>query len=178
MAAQAARVIEYAGNAAFDAAIDVGALYPEPAIEPQEIPIPAEHTAPRTRAETATQKARGISLFSILGSIFAASLMVFVVLAQINYNEIASETARLSAQLESLTEQERRLEITFESVIDMKEVELYARDVLGMSKPDPNQISIIENSSQDKAEIIDRNDEEDALRDFGSFISSLFEYFR
>jgi len=182
MAAQAARRSEYAeysGKAAFapafGAAFNGAAAYAEPAVEPQEMPSPAIRAVPRTRA---AQKARGISLFSVAGTLLAVALMVFVVLAQINYNEIATDTVRLNAQLDSLTEQERRLEIAFESVIDMKEVERYARDVLGMSNPDANQISIIERHSEDKAEILDAGNKEDSLQGFIRFITSLLEYIR
>jgi branched-chain amino acid transport system ATP-binding protein len=46
--------------------------------------------------------------------------MVFVVLAQINYNEAASETVRLNNRLRTLTEQQRRLEIARALATDPK----------------------------------------------------------
>jgi len=131
----------------------------------------------RVREKEYAIAAPGVSLFAVFGSLFVASLMVFVVLAQISYKETASETIRLTAQLTGLVEQQRILEISFESVIDMKEVERYARDVLGMSKPDYDQIAVIISAQRDRAEVI-RSEEVGILRGFGSFISSLFEYFR
>jgi hypothetical protein len=104
--------------------------------------------------------------------------MLFVVLAQISYNEIASETVRLNAQLTELKEQERKLEISFESVIDIKEVERYARDTLGMSRPDADQVAIIQSIPIDRAVIIDSEGEEGILSGLGSFLSSLLDYFR
>jgi hypothetical protein len=102
--------------------------------------------------------------------------MVFVVLAQINYNEAASETVRLNNRLRTLTEQQRRLEIAYESVIDIEEVERYAKDVLGMSKPESDQIAIIHSVPGDRAEVIGGSDES-TLSGLGKFLSSLLEYF-
>jgi hypothetical protein len=59
----------------------------------------------------------------------------------------------------------------------MKEVEQYARDVLGMSRPDAHQIIVVNSLPGDRAEVIGV-DERGSLREFGSFISSLIDYFR
>jgi len=101
-----------------------------------------------------------------------------VVLAQISYNEIANETVRLNAQYEALTEQQRRLEITFESVIDMKEVERYARDVLGMSRPETDVVAIVYVAPNDRVEVLGGASEEGTLRGLGAFLSSLLDHFR
>jgi len=103
--------------------------------------------------------------------------MLFVILAQISFNEIAGETVMLNAQLSELAEQEKRLMIQFESVVDMKEVERHAKDVLGMSKPDAGQVAVIQTMRTDKATIVDSGGDKGALSGFGAFISSLMEYF-
>ena len=122
MGAEAARVLDY---------------FPEAAPIPSEAPGVEERMRQRekARAEVAAQTKPMVSPFALFGSVLVTVLMIFVVLAQINYNEAAAETVRLNAQLTELTERHRALTITFESVISMKEVEQYARDVLGMSKP-------------------------------------------
>jgi len=180
MAAEAARVLEYPDEYIHGSAAPAGVGYAGQGVRPAGSPMAEElsRQRERARAAAAAQNVPGISLFAIFGSVFAAALMVFVVLAQISYNEIASETVRLNAQFASLTEQQRRLEIVFESVIDMKEVELHARDVLGMSRPDADQIAVIHNVQRDKVEIISTSGEDDSLREFGSFLQSLLGYFR
>ena len=179
MAAEAARVYEDYHESYFGTAAPVRETYDEPAERPIEIPGSEERLRQRQRARSAATERRspGVSLLAILGTGFATVLMVFVVLAQISYNEIAGETVRLNAQFRQLTEEQRRLEITFESVINMKEVERYARDVLGMSRPESDQIAVVQSNPADRAEIIDAS-EESVLRGFGSFISSLMEYFK
>jgi cell division protein FtsL len=177
MAAEAARVLDYGEYAPYGAGA-IGAEYDEPGVEVPEESAPAVRRAPAAAAVEAAQTARGVSLFSVCGAVVVAALMVFVVLAQVKYNEVASETVRLTAQLERLTEQGKMLEIAYESAIDMKEVERYARDVLGMSKPDASQVSVIQNITEDKAEIIDPGSDGNTLRGLGDFISSLVAYFR
>jgi hypothetical protein len=104
--------------------------------------------------------------------------MVFTILAQVRYNEVASDIVRLNAQLTALEEEEKRLEIAFESVVDMKEIERYARDVLGMSIPEVQQVAIIQGEQQDSAKIVARDEDEGWFRGITSFISSLTDYFK
>ena len=179
MAAEAARVLEFDDEYFYGTAAPAREVFDIPAARPVEIPIPEERTRQRQkqRAAVAAQSVPGVSMFAVFGAFLAAALMVFVMLAQISYNEIADETVVLNAQLQMLTEQQRRLEITFESVIDMKEVERYAKDVLGMSKPDADQISIIHSTPSDMAEVIGGS-EESALDGLGGFLSSLMGYIK
>jgi len=131
----------------------------------------------KIKAVAETKTVPGISVFAVLGTLFVSVLMVFVVLAQINFNETAGETARLSAHLSDLSERHRALELAFESVIDIKEVERYARDELGMSRPDASQIVIINATPRDSATVID-NGQERGIQGFGEFLKSLTNYFR
>jgi len=179
MAAEAARVLDFEDEYFYGSAAPAREVFDDPGEEPAEISIPQERTLQRQkeRAAAAAKSVPGVSLFAVLGTLFAAVLTVFVVLAQVSYNEIAADTVRLNKQLQELTEQQRRLEITHESVIDMKEIERYARDVLGMSKPDADQIAIVQRMPVDKAEVVGGSDES-ALDGIGSFISSLIEYLK
>jgi len=119
----------------------------------------------------------GISVFAILGTLFVAVLMVFVVLAQINFNETAIEAVRLSNQLVELSERHKALELTFERAIDIKEVERFARDELGMSRPDAGQVLLINTTPRDIAFYIEHT-EDRGIQGFGTFLRSLTDYFR
>ena len=177
--AEAARVLDYEGRYNFGTAAPAGEAFPETAPEPHEIPGAQERIRQRerARAEAAALKTPMFSPFAAVGFVFVAILMVLVVLAQISYHEAATETARLNTQLTELNERQRALLIEFESVISMKEVEQYARDVLGMSRPENYQMSLINNTTGDRAEVLGAG-KTDTLRGFGSFISSLLEYFK
>ena len=187
MGAEAARVLDYSGSGYYGSAAPAEAPYARPLERPLErpadipadIPAPQERALPKERAkEAAAQAAPAVSLFALFGAVFAGILMILVVLAQISYSEIAGEIVRLNAQMDSLAEQERKLEIEFENAIDMKEVERYARDTLGMSRPDNSQAAIVRSLPVDSAEIIDPGRAEGRLKGLGPFISSLLEYFR
>ena len=179
MSAEAAGIYGYRGSSYYGSAAPARAPDVWPESEPEEIPAPRERARSEERAKTAVaQRAPAVSLFAVFGTLFVGVLMVLVVLAQISYNEIASETARLNSQYDSLIEQERMLKIEFENVIDIKEVERYAKDTLGMSKPDTDQVAAIKGIAFDSAEIIDSSGDYAAKGDFVSFISSLIEYFR
>ena len=181
--AEAARVLDYLDSdyygTAAPALAPYGQPYTEPVAPPAEEPTTREQTRPRERArEIAEQNAPAVSLFAVFGAVFVSILMIFVVLAQINYTELAGEIVRLNAQLSELIEEERKLEIEFENAIDMKEVEMYARDTLGMSKPDADQIAIIRSLPSDSAEILSNGGAENTLSGFGAFLQSLLEYLR
>ena len=179
MGAEAARVLDYSGSGYYGSAAPAEVPYARPYERPEEIPAPRELARPVERAkEVGLQSKPAVSLFALFGAVFAAVLMVFVVLAQISFSEIAGERVRLNAQMYELAEQERRLEIEFENAIDMKEVERYARDTLGMSRPENSQIAIVRSIPVDTAEIIEAGGAEGRLSGLGSFLSSLLEYFR
>ena len=151
---------------------------------------PVKHTRikDRARAEGLSRRSEsvgpamskrvpGISVFSVFGTLVVSVLMVLVVLAQISYNEAASESVRLSAQVMELTEQHRVMELAFESSINIKEVERIARDELGMSRPDAAQVVVIRSEPRDYA-IVVYSEDDDGVQGFAEFIRSLTDYFR
>ena len=147
---------------------------------PQAKPVSAkerERRLEKTKAVEAVKTAPGISVFAALGTMFVAVLMVFVVLAQINYNETAGETARLNIQLSELSERHRVLELAFERAIDINEIERFARDELGMSRPDAGQVIVISTQARDSAFVVE-SEEERGVQGFGTFLRSLIDYFR
>jgi len=128
-------------------------------------------------AEAVEKIVPGISVFAVFGTAFVAVLMIFVVLAQINYNETAAESVRLTALISDLSARHRALELAFENAVDIKEVERYARDELGMARPEGSQVIILNATPRDMAMVIN-NGEDRGLEGFGSFLRSLTDYFR
>jgi len=147
---------------------------PKPSIIKERI---REREKSKAKAADDVKSVPGISVFAILGTLFIAVLMVFVVLAQINFNETAAESVRLSIHLAELSERHRALELSFESAVDIKEVERFARDELGMSRPDAGQTIMISTAPRDSAIIIDSG-EDRGIQGFGNFLKSLTDYFR
>jgi len=131
----------------------------------------------RRKVAVATKAAPKISVFAIFGTVFVSVLMVFVVLAQINFNETAAEAVRLNAHITELNQQHRALELSFERAVDLRTVEHYARDVLGMSRPDVTPAIVINSMPRDTAMVVQVEESNDLQR-FGYFLLSLIEYFR
>ena len=124
----------------------------------------------------AEKSASRISVIAVLGTLFVAVLMVFVVLAQINFNETAAESVQLNALLIELNERHSALELSFERAVDIKEVERFARDELGMSRPNEGQMILINSVPRDTA-IVVHSEQERGIYGFGLFLKSLTEYF-
>jgi len=149
-----------------------------PAIKPAK-PVVKERTGrlEKVKAIADAKTVPGISVFAILGTIFVAVLMVFSVLAQINYNEAAVENVKLKSHISDLKEKQKMLELTFERVVDIREIERYAGDELSMSRPDAGQIISISTIPRDTAVIFPAAESREE-QGFGAFIRSLTDYFR
>ena len=176
----AARYVESkyrTGDFVYGSAAPAVTEYAEPFPEQTEIHAPRERSAPRTRRSAAT-KSYGISAITVLGVIVAAVICVSAILAQINYTQITRETAELNAQLRALTEQERRLEIEHERLIDLREVERFARDVLGMSVPEGGQVTVVRGVQQDRSVVVQYEESGSSIRGIGAFLLSLLDNFR
>jgi len=131
----------------------------------------------KIKAAAEMKTAPGISVFAVLGTLLVSVLMVFSVLAQINFNEAAGENVRLRAHISELKTKQRSLELAFESVIDIKEVERFSRDELGMSRPDAGQTVAVSTTPRDTAVIVPVT-EDRGIQGFGLFLRSLTEYFK
>ena len=140
---------------------------------------PQEKAVARTRTRKKTEGRYKFMLLSIAGIVFVAAVVVFVLLAYVQFTEVSHETAQLQEQLESLKEDEARLLIAYESAFNLNEVEDYAIGVLGMVKPSANQEVFISTTVPDKAVILDTEVEPAVTsRSFGEFLLSLLEYFK
>lgn len=147
----------------------------QPAVkaEPRNIKKPVRKTARQA------QKSYGVSLFAVTGFIVVAVMMVFVLLAYVRYNDISIETVQLQSRLDELTEQERKLMIDYEKAFDVNAVEQYATNVLGMSKPDESQVSVVQTTTSDRAFIVNSEKEEAPVSEsMVTFLASLVSYFK
>ena len=136
--------------------------------------IPAARPRENTRAAA---QGYSISLFSIFGAALVMVMLLFVVLAHISFDTALDEKLQLEKRLESLSQQETRLQLEFEKAFDLNAIERYAIDELGMVKPAADQVNIIDSTPKDRAVVI-APEKEEGIRGFGAFISSLLEYFK
>lgn len=88
-------------------------------------------------------------------AIAAACLLIKTLFVRIELTEQNDINVELEAQLNELEEEKRRLQIKYESQIDLAELEDRAENELGMQKPNGSQTIEIDTDTQDKALIFD-----------------------
>jgi hypothetical protein len=142
----------------------------------------AERPAVRVResARTRARHAAGVSPFAMLGFATVAVLMVFVILAHVSLNSASRATAEMETRLDALTQEERRLKISYENAFDASEIEAYAINTLGMIPASDGVTGIINIAPADRAEIINSSaaPKPGFIDNMADFILSLLEYFK
>ena len=167
------------GSAAYD-------LYRKPwkdssAREPElpELPeLPQQRPADR---EKVIVKARAsISLTAIFGFAAVLALLVMVISGYVRLYELNSVHADLSEQLESLQTEQSRLEASYESKLDMEQIEAVAASELGMHIPRDDQIVYLDMSGEDSAVVYDSDsmDVNSVFQALRNGFSYLIEYIR
>ena len=151
----------YNGSAAYE-------IVEEPVWEEQE----SSDLSPKPHK--AVKSSYGLSLFAVVGYFAVAVVMVLVLMTYVRYTAAAVEAVEYREQIETLTDDNRRLTILYAQTFDMNEVEYYARTVLGMDDPTENQTGVVSLNAGDKAVVYETEDGDTFL----SGISAVVEYFR
>ena len=153
--------------------------YDQPETQPETRTDTRRRSRAKARAEARTQTQYGISMTAILGFVAVVVLLVTVLLAHISYTELADSVVTLQNQLEELNDAEKKLKIQYEEAFDINAIEQYAVGTLNMSKPSDEQIASSEAVSENKAEIITEDGQnEGVFSQLAEFISSLMGYFK
>lgn len=148
---------------------------------PKRTPSSSPKTAPGAlpRSSRRTQRYYGVSLSAAVGFAVVAVLMVFVLLAQVKYAEITSETVALQKTLDQMSEEERKLRIKYEQVFDVNQVAQYATDQLGMTRPTGSQVETISATAKDEAVVADAKKKTPRQSEnMATFLASLLAYFK
>lgn len=163
--------------------------FDNPVLEPEaEYGVPLERPAPRererektgvrTHAHAAARARQGIPLFAITGILFSAALFVVAIMAQVQLVDISAQTVKLQSQLAELETEQSKLQIKYESVFNLTEIEEYATTKLGMQKPSADQIYYIDTSSADRAVVVAGGESSGFIDRVSDFISGIASYFR
>jgi len=142
------------------------------------IPAPPrirEEAAVRTRVQTN----QAVSPFALIGSVCAAILLVFTLMAKIQLTTVTNETVTLENQLSDLKVAQNRLLINYEKAFNLTEIEEYATNNLGMQRPRDEQIYYLDSSVPDKAVVLTgENSKSGFVERLFDAISSISEYFK
>ena len=174
-------------------AYDFGSPAMQPAAEPQkhhgrrtnqgEIEWIREDEQVRTRvvAEKRRSLIHPMGVICSIGAIAAVVLLAMILLAQISMIRASEESVALENEIEQLQAENDRLTVEYETVFNLKDVEEYATDVLGMQEARDDQVYYLTNvSSADKAVVVTDTDEnmfamgaQDMITTFRSFLGKL-----
>jgi cell division protein ftsL len=115
-----------------------------------------EYSAIKRKAEAKKKSSDKFRLnvsaaLTALLAIAAACLLIKTLFVRIELTEQNDINVELEAQLNELEEEKRRLQIEYESQIDLAELEDRAENELGMQKPNGSQTIEIDTDTQDKA---------------------------
>lgn len=105
-------------------------------------------------------------------SVLTALIVTAGLFVKVELTKAIDENAVLKQELSDLNEANARLEIEYESLIDLSELEEYAKTALGMQKPESERIIQIDVEVQDKAEIL----KDSAKTETDKLVSSIMEY--
>lgn len=87
----------------------------------------------------------------------AAVLSIELLMYRVALTEQNDMNVMLEEKLEELNEENRHLAIEYEQMIDLGELEEYAKNELGMCTAAQKQAEIIETETKDKAQIVERD---------------------
>lgn len=113
---------------------------PEPKRKPQRQPRPQKRSAPRQKI--------AVSLFSVVGMAAALMMLVLVIFGYSQVYASAERLDTLESQVQSLQQDNRKLNSQYDTSINLEEVETRARE-LGMQQPSAKQIVNIQVPAQD-----------------------------
>ena len=170
--------VKYAtfGNVAYDLNRSTEAYVDVPVERPEYKPEVDKKTRTKTRAHAVS----AVSVVSAVAIILAIVLIVLNLLSYAMLAEISKVTTRAESKYLTLQQEKAKLLVKYEQTFNMNEVEDYAINVMGMTRPTASQKVQVETTRSDKA-VVYTYEKEDAgnfVTDMANFISSLFAYFK
>ena len=142
------------------------------------LPRVREWTKENTKTAEAVRMQRGISPLAFAGTVLVVVLLALVLLAQIQMMAISSSTVEVESQIAQLEARRDKLTEEYEIIFNLKDVEAYALDVLGMQEPVDSQIQYLTGvSAADKAVVIRQENADMFSRGLEDIVSSVKAYF-
>ena len=142
------------------------------------LPRVREWTKENTKTNAAVCTRSGISPMPFGGTVLVVILLALVLLAQIQMLAISNATVDLERQIARLEARQDKLTEEYELIFNLKDVEAYALDVLGMQEPVDSQIRYLTGvSAADRAVIIRQENADMFSRGLEDIVSSVKAYF-
>lgn len=162
---------DFYGSAAYD--VHGSAVpRPRPARLPEEKPLPQSKQAQRPHLAVAP--------LAVVGLVIVAALLLMVVYSYVQLYEATDRAGELNKELAAAKVATEKLRSTYESRIDLAQIEARARE-LGMSQPSARQVVSLNIAGADHAEVLQvdrRGFAEKAWDAVTESFNGVLEYFR
>ncbi len=161
----------FSGSAAYDIR-GTAVPKPRPAVLPEEKPIQHAKKAPKARP--------AIAPLALVGLAVVTLLLLMVVYSYVQLYEATDRVGTLNSQLASTQAETAKLRSTFESRIDLAEIEVRAKE-LGMTLPSSRQTVYLNIAGADHAEVLQVDQRSFAEKAWDALTDSfhgVLEYFR
>ena len=165
MASKGYSNVGYNGAAAYD-------LYNSSAVRRHD-PLPRD----RQRAQ-ARQQAPALDLTTVLCIVLAFAAILLMLFSYVRVYEANTKCSELEKKLTELQEQRDLLKSRYDSMLDLRAIELDATERLGMTKPVGGQTVYVNLSGTDRGEVLDAKSSalEDAAQMFREAFAALGAY--
>ena len=167
------------GNVAYDLNTAGEAYFEAPGIAvPQYRPEAERQTKVREKPEV--RRKAHVSALTVFMAILAVGLIVLNLLSYAMLVEISKTTTAAEARYAALQQDNAKLLVKYEQTFNMNEVEDYAVNVMGMTRPAADQKVQVDTVRSDKAVVYTYENENDGniITDMVNFVSSLLAYFK
>ncbi len=161
---------------------------PEIAVPPAAKPEIVRRTRVKTSRDAysnANVNAHGmhrisIPIASVTGLLTAAVMLVFVILSYVQITEINAAKSTLRTQLSALETEAEQLRVEYAMTFNLKEIEDYAVNTLGMVRMTENGAMAVPSVRTDTGVLLSGGEREEsgALSGLIGYLSSLLEYFK
>ncbi|MCD7844366.1 MAG: cell division protein FtsL [Oscillospiraceae bacterium] len=139
-------------------------------------------TKEKGRARARERTRPRVSAAAVVGYLCVTVLCVMLMLAQIQLMELSDTAADLESQISELETEKDKLTAEYETTFNLKDVEEYAENVLGMQEPQEDQIYYLSGvSAGDKAVVVTHEETklfslglEDLMNSVQAFIDGIF----
>lgn len=145
--------------------------------ESLEAPKPELKEIPKPKKRLITP---GVAVLNVFLCILVVSVLTVIMVGNARLNELTLEISSANKQLAALQDEEKKLNVELDRRIDLRNIEEYAKNNLGMQKLMKSQIIYVNLSGEDEAVIVD-NGKSDVWDWVTSHVSGIFrsiqEYF-
>jgi len=172
------RYITY-GSAAYDYNTS-RRIYAEPQAEPRVYKEHREKTDAQRRVRKAAAAKRKNAVLMAAAAFLAVGMIVLNLLSYALLAQLSETTGAIESEYVALQEEHAKLLVKYEQTFNMNEIEDYAINVLGMTRPTGNQKTEVGSVKEDKSVVYsyEEADTENIFSDMANLVGSLMSYLK